>query len=165
MKENLRILFVTSEHPDFFYNGLGTFTRDYVCELKKYCDVFCVYFHLSVGIKPLPNEIVDLVLEPKVVFNTFTSDAKSLEVASSLRASLNSVIDNFKPDVIHCNDKQTYLPFRFDKNVFYSSHLLFCDLISMQGLDDLYFQELKIEKSALQNLSEKVLHNYLALLP
>ena len=121
MKENLRILFVTSEHPDFLYNGLGTFTRDYVCELKKYCDVFCVYFHLSGGIKPLPNEIVDLVLEPKVVFNTFTSDAKSLEVASSLRASLNSVIDNFKPDVIHCNDKQTYLPFRFDKNVFYSS--------------------------------------------
>ena len=61
MEKRLRILFVTSEHPDFLYNGLGTFTRDYVCELKKYCDVFCVYFHLSGGIKPLPNEIVDLV--------------------------------------------------------------------------------------------------------
>ena len=125
MEKKLRILFVTSEHPDFLYSGLGTFTRDYVCELKKYCDVFCVYFHLTGGIKPLSNGIVDLVLEPKVVFNTFTSDAKSLEVASSLRASLNSVIDNFKPDVIHCNDKQTYLPFRFDKNVFYSSLLFF----------------------------------------
>lgn len=151
MKENLRILFVTSEHPDFLYNGLGTFTRDYVCELKKYCDVFCVYFHLSGGIKPLPNEIVDLVLEPKVVFNTFTSDAKSLEVASSLRASLNSVIDNFKPDVIHCNDKQTYLPFRFDKNVFYSSHLMLSENFIKSGSKDFYFYDTKIERCAIEN--------------
>ena len=151
MEKRLRILFVTSEHPDFLYNGLGTFTRDYVCELKKYCDVFCVYFHLSGGIKPLPNDIVDLVLEPKVVFNTFTSDAKSLEVASSLRASLNSVIDNFKPDVIHCNDKQTYLPFRFDKNVFYSSHLMLSENFIKSGSKDFYFYDTKIERCAIEN--------------
>jgi hypothetical protein len=151
MEKRLRILFVTSEHPDFLYNGLGTFTRDYVCELKKYCDVFCVYFHLSGGIKPLSNDIVDLVLEPKVVFNTFTSDAKSLEVASSLRASLNSVIDNFKPDVIHCNDKQTYLPFRFDKNVFYSSHLMLSENFIKSGSKDFYFYDTKIERCAIEN--------------
>ena len=75
MEKRLRILFITSEHPDFLNGGLGVFTRDYVQELKKYCDVFCVCFHLDGGIKPLPNNIVDLVIEPKLVLNTFSSDA------------------------------------------------------------------------------------------
>ena len=96
MEKRLRILFITSEHPDFLNGGLGVFTRDYVQELKKYCDVFCVCFHLAGGIKPLPNNIVDLVIEPKLVLNIFSSDAKSLEVASSFRASLNEIINNFK---------------------------------------------------------------------
>lgn len=153
MEKRLRILFITSEHPDFLNGGLGVFTRDYVQELKKYCDVFCVYFHLTDGIKPLPNNIVDLVIEPKLVLNTFSSDGKSLEVASSLRSSLNEVIYNFKPDVIHCNDIQTYLPFRYDKNVFYSSHSCFNSELLNYSENNYHFSDSKIERCAIENSS------------
>lgn len=151
MEKRLRILFITSEHPDFLNGGLGVFTRDYVQELKKYCDVFCVCFHLDGGIKPLPNNIVDLVIEPKLVLNTFSSDAKSLEVASSFRASLNEIINNFKPDVIHCNDIQTYLPFRYDKNVFYSSHSGVNSEYLNYSENSYQFSDSKIERCAIEN--------------
>lgn len=147
----MRILFVTSEHPAYLYGGLGTFTREYVRELRKYCDVKCVYFHLQNGIAPLPDETVDIVLEPDAVFDVFTPEAKILEVAASFRAQLDPLIKSFKPDVIHCNDRQTYMPFRFDSNVFYSSHLIFTDLLSNRNLDDLYFQEVKVERCAIEN--------------
>lgn len=133
------------------YGGLGTFTREYVRELRKYCDVKCVYFHLGDGRCPSPDETIDYVFQASPVFDAFSPDARILEVASSFRAQIEPVLQNFKPDVIHCNDRQTYLPFRFDKNVFYSSHLIFTDLISSSVLDDLYFQEVKVERCAIES--------------
>lgn len=147
----MRILFVTSEHPGYLFGGLGTFTREYVRELRKYCDVKCVYFHLREGRVPLPDETVDVVLSPEVCFDAFNPDARILEVAASFRSQLEPLMKSFKPDVIHCNDRQTYMPFRFDKNVFYSSHLIFTDLISASCMDDIYFQETKVERCALEN--------------
>ena len=147
----MKVLFVTSEHPKRTWGGLGTFTREFTKVLRKYCSVVVVYFHFDCDEPPLPDSTVDYVLVPEKKFKAFAPEAKILETAASLRSQLQPIMNIFNPDVIHCNDRQTYLPFRFDKNVFYSSHLLFCDLISMQGLDDLYFQELKIEKSALTN--------------
>lgn len=153
MKSKMKVLFVTSEHPKFLFGGLGTFTREYVAELRKYCEVYCVYFHLRGGNVPLPDETIDLVVEPDLVFDAFAPDARILEVASSFRAKLDNLIISFKPDVIHCNDRQTFLPFRFDKNVFYSSHLIYTDLLSTNCLDDLYFQEIKVERCALERSS------------
>lgn len=147
----MRILFVTSEHPACLYGGLGTFTREYVRELRKYCDVKCVYLHLHENRAPLPDETVDIVLEPDGVFDVFSPEARILEVAASFRAQLEPVMKAFNPDVIHCNDRQTYMPFRFEKNVFYSSHLIFTDLLSNRNLDDLYFQEVKVERCAIEN--------------
>ena len=130
---------------------------------RKYCSVVVVYFHFDIDTPPLPDSTVDYVLVPEKRFNAFSPEAQILEAAASLRAQLQPIMNVFNPDVIHCNDRQTFLPFRFDKNVLYSSHLLYCDLISIQGLDDIYFQELKIEKSALQNSCLSVFYSDFAL--
>ena len=147
----MKVLFVTSEHPKNTWGGLGTFTREFTKVLRRYCQVVVVYFHFDSDEPPSPDSTIDYVLVPEKKFKAFAPEAQVLEAAASLRAQLQPIMNIFNPDVIHCNDRQTFLPFRFDKNVLYSSHLLFCDLISMQGLDDIYFQELKIEKSALMN--------------
>ncbi len=147
----MKVLFVTSEHPKNAWGGLGTFTREFTKVLRKYCSVVVVYFHFDNDEPPKTDSTIDYVLVPEKKFKAFAPEAQILEAAASLRAQLQPIMNIFNPDVIHCNDRQTFLPFRFDKNVLYSSHLLFCDLISMQGLDDIYFQELKIEKSALMN--------------
>ena len=125
----MRVLFVTSEHPGLLFGGLGTFTREYVRELRKYCDVKCVYFHLSDERIPLPDETVDYVFEPEQIFDAFTPEARILESAASLRKQMEPLLQSFRPDVIHCNDRQTYMPFRFEKNVFYSSHLIFARVV------------------------------------
>ena len=159
----MKVLFVTSEHPKNTWGGLGTFTREFTKVLRRYCSVVVVYFHFDSDEPPAPDSTIDYVLVPEKKFKAFAPEAQVLEAAASLRAQLQPIMNIFNPDVIHCNDRQTYLPFRFDKNVLYSSHLLFCDLLSMQGLDDIYFQELKIEKSALQNSCLSVFYSDFAL--
>ena len=89
----MRVLFVTSEHPGLLFGGLGTFTREYVRELRKYCDVKCVYFHLSDERIPLPDETVDYVFEPEQIFDAFTPEARILESALDRKENIqpNSV--------------------------------------------------------------------------
>lgn len=144
----MKVLFVTSEHPGRLYGGLGTFTREYTRVLRKLRDVKVVYFHLGQTQPPDPDSDVDYVIVPKKVFTSHSIEGRILENAASLRWQVQKILDVFQPDVIHCNDRQTFMPFRFDDNVLYSSHLLFCDMLGLQGLDDVYFQELKIEKAA-----------------
>lgn len=144
----MKVLFVTSEHPGRLYGGLGTFTREYTRVLRKLRDVKVVYFHLGQTQPPDPDSDVDYVIVPKKVFTSHSIEGRILENAASLRWQVQKILDVFQPDVIHCNDRQTFMPFRFDDNVLYSSHLLFCDMLGLQGLDDVYFQELKIEKTA-----------------
>lgn len=144
----MKVLFVTSEHPGRLYGGLGTFTREYTRELRKLCKVKVVYFHHGQTQPPDPDSDVDYVIVPKKVFTCHSIEGRILENTASLRWQVQKILDSFKPDVIHCNDRQTFMPFRFDDNVLYSSHLLFCDMLGLQGLDDVYFQELKIEKTA-----------------
>ena len=146
----MKILFVTTEHPGNLTGGLGTFTREYIRELRKYCDVKCVYFHLSDKKVPLCDETVDIVIRPEFCFDAFSPDAAILETAASLRSQLEPLLKSFNPDVSHCNDRQPFLPFRFEKNVFYSSHLIFTDLISKNTMNDLYFQEVKVERCTLE---------------
>ncbi len=147
----MKVLFVTSEHPARIFGGLGTFTREYTRVLRKKCDVKIVYFHFGSNKIPAPDSDIDYVFSASKVFDAYSAEARILENAASFRTQIQPILDNFKPDVIHCNDRQTYMPFRFDTNVFYSSHLLFCDLLGLQGINDEYLQELKIEKCALSH--------------
>lgn len=152
-EKKLRILFVTTEHPGCLFGGLGTFTREYVRELRRHADVKCVYFHLHDAPLPSPDLTVDYVIAPEHIFEAFSPEARILEVAASFKAQLEPILKSFRPDVIHCNDRQTYLPFRFENNVFYSSHLIFTDLLTSNTMNDLYFQEVKVERCALENSS------------
>lgn len=147
----MKVLFVTSEHPENQFGGLGSFTRDYVKELKKTVEVVAVYLHYSSEIPPEPGGAIDYVLVPEKKFPSVSIEGNILETAASFQDSLERIILDFKPDVIHCNDRQTYLPFRFKKNVVYSSHLMYTDLIGMRNLNDIYFPEQKIERLALEN--------------
>lgn len=147
----MKVLFVTSEHPENQFGGLGSFTRDYVKELKKTVEVVAVYLHYSSEIPPEPGGAIDYVLVPEKKFPSVSIEGNILETAASFQDSLERIVLDFKPDVIHCNDRQTYLPFRFKKNVVYSSHLMYTDLIGMRNLNDIYFPEQKIERLALEN--------------
>lgn len=158
----MKVLFVTSEHPGRLYGGLGTFTREYTRVLRKLRDVKVVYFHLGQTQPPDPDSDVDYVIVPKKVFTSHSIEGRILENAASLRWQVQKIIDSFQPDVIHCNDRQTFMPFRFDDNVLYSSHLLFCDMLGLQGLDDVYFQELKIEKAAFNYSAVSVVYSEFA---
>ena len=50
-------------------------------------------------------------------YNNIYEDVEKFAYFSKAVLQALPLID-FCPDVIHCNDRQTYLPFRFDKNVF-----------------------------------------------
>lgn len=147
----MKVLFVTSAHPAIDIGGLGTFSRDYVQCLRKYASVVCVYFHFKECKMPLPDKTVDYVFSPFKTFDALSPEACILEDAASLRAQIDTVLQEFKPDVIHCNDRKTFLPFRFDKNVFYSSHLIFENLYANSDMNDLYFQEMTMERCALKS--------------
>ena len=147
----MKILFVTSEHPSNFCSGQSTFVREYVRELKKYADVKCIYFHFKRTPPPLADGIVDFVITPSFVFDAFSADARILESSASLRAKADPIIRSFCPDIIHCSDSQSFLPFRFDKNVFYSSRLKYANISRPGIIDDIFFQDIKAERCALEN--------------
>lgn len=129
----MRILFVTSEHPSFVSSEAGIFAREYVRELRKFADVVCVYFHLNKDSAPGPDENVDYVFSPRTVFEAFSADSRVLEQAASLRQAVDSLVVKFSPDIIHCNDAKSFLPFRFEKNVFFSSHFASASLNFFSG--------------------------------
>lgn len=129
----MRILFVTSEHPSFVSSEAGIFAREYVRELRKFADVVCVYFHLNKNSAPGPDENVDYVFSPRTVFEVFSADSRVLEQAASLRQAVDSLVVKFSPDIIHCNDAKSFLPFRFEKNVFFSSHFASASLNFFSG--------------------------------
>jgi glycosyltransferase involved in cell wall biosynthesis len=145
----MKVLFITSEHPSRLYGGLGTFTREFPKALKQYCTIVTVYFHFSQESIPPRDEYIDYVFQPAFSFDAFTIEARLLENAASLRSQIDPILQTFKPDIIHCNDRLTFLPFRFESNVVYSSHLLFADLLSLQGMNDIYYQEFKSERCAI----------------
>lgn len=145
----MKVLFITSEHPSRLYGGLGTFTREFTRALKQYCTVVTVYFHFSQEPMPPRDEYIDYVFQPAFSFDAFNIESRLLENAASLRSQIDPILKTYKPDIIHCNDRLTFLPFRFEPNVVYSSHLLFADLLSLQGMNDIYYQEFKTERCAI----------------
>lgn len=147
----MKVLFVTSEHPANQFSGLGVFTRDYILELRKTAEVVTVYLHYHSHNPPSADEIIDYVLVPQKRFHSVSIEGNILETAASFQNAIEQIILEFRPDVIHCNDRQTFLPFRFKDNVVYSSHLMYTDLIGMKNLDEIYFYEQKIEKLALES--------------
>lgn len=158
----MKVLFITSEHTSHLHGGLGTFTREFTKALKHNCRVITVYFHFSQDPLPSKDEYIDYVFQPTFSFDAFNIEARLLENAASLKSQVDHILREFKPDIIHCNDRLTFLPFRFEKNVVYSSHLMFADLLSLQGMNDMYFQEFKTERCAVMRSSVVIAYSSFA---
>lgn len=160
----MKILFVTSEHPNNKYGGLGAFTQNFLSTLKNYCDVVSIYFHLTAETLPTPSDLIDYSFIPNVKFKSNSYETNILEVSASFREQVDYILKTFKPDIIHCNDRQTFMPFRFFNNVVYSSHLFFCDLLGLKNLNDSLYSELKVERCAFEKnnfFSKKIKNNFI----
>lgn len=148
----MRILFVTSKNPEVYDEADGFFVREYVRELRKYADVICVYLRTEKGPCPEVKNTVDYVFSPKSAFEAFSPEAIFLETAASFRSSMENLVSTFKPDIIHCADSNSYLPFRFDENVFYSAQF-FQGPENPSVPDAPFLVETKIERCALKTAS------------
>ena len=96
----MKILFITTEHPAQKFGGLGTFTKEYIAELKKYCSVKCVYFHLRDSKIPLPDETIDYVFAPKFIYDTFTPEGRVLATTFYFRYCVYTYLSHSKRIII-----------------------------------------------------------------
>lgn len=161
----MKVLFVTTEHPELQYGGLGSFTRDFVLAMKEYAEIRVLYLHYSESPPPLVQSkvsSVDYILKPNWRFPAQSIEASIIENSASLFAQSVPILQEFQSDIIHTNDRLSYLPFRFQNNTIFSSHLLFTDMLGTQALNDVYFQELKIERMALENAALVIVYSAFA---
>lgn len=155
----MKILFAFSDYLLDWYGCCSSVLYDFIEELKSRADVRCVFFNYKRQKRQFPAGIVDAVFTPENVFEAFSTDARILEGAGSVRAQLGEMIAGFKPDVIHCNDRQSFLPFRFDKNVLYDSRMIFSDSITDSVITDMDFLETKTERCALSKSAVLCVHS------
>ena len=127
-----------------------TFTQSYLAELKKHCEVRCAYLFLGDGGMPDAGAHFDYVLQRDVVSERLSADEKLEAEAVSFRIRLDDALRSFQPDVIHCARRYAFLPFRKDKNVFYSTDLNFDDCPDSSVLDEFQVQHIKVERTALK---------------
>jgi glycosyltransferase involved in cell wall biosynthesis len=67
--------------------------------------------------------------------------------------------EEWQPDVIHVNDRHTWMPFRYLPNTVYSLHLSMSDLVGMRGMDHYWFHELKQDKDACAKASALIVYS------
>lgn len=155
----MRILFAFSDYLLDWYGFCSSVLYDFIEELKSHADVRCVFFNYRHCGRRFPKGVVDAVFTPENVFEAFSTDARILECAGSIRAQLGELMSGFKPDVIHCNDRQSFLPFRFDRNVLYDSRMIFSDSLSDSSVTDMDFLETKTERCALSKSAVLCVHS------
>lgn len=155
----MKILFAFSDYLLDWYGCCSAVLYDFIEELKARADVRCVFFNYKRRRRSFPGGIVDAVFTPENVFEAFSTDARILENASSVRAQLGDLMNDFNPDVIHCNDRQSFLPFRFDKNVLYDSRMIFSDSLAASVITDMDFLETKTERCALSKSTVLCVHS------
>ena len=158
----MKILLVTAEHPGRLHGGLGHFIRVHTAGLRKSGHVVKLVFinlmHEDVQ-EAQETYPVDEVWNPLPSFPTGTQEGRILDSTSSLVWKAALLIKEFEPDVVHCNDRQTYLPFRYFPKVVYSKQLLITDLIGTQAMDSVWFEEMKIERLAVQQSAAVLIYS------
>ncbi|AFG36857.1 glycosyltransferase [Spirochaeta africana] len=142
----MRVLLVTCEDPGNPLGGMGVFIREFSQTLKTQCEVKVLLVETNQGQEVSP--LVDYVVRPDVGISVTNSEAVLLSGAHSAYTKVMKALDGWCPDIIHCNDRQTYLPFLYCENVVFSLHLSLPDLFGFRNLDDRWFLEMKIEKAA-----------------
>lgn len=146
----MKILFVYASEKDC-KNEFQDFTLDYIAELKKHCEVKSIFFSFGIETKPDISGMFDYVFIYGNKNKNLHKETLLQEGALNFRRHIDFIIRGFNPDIIHCSGKYAYLPFRFDKNVFYSSGFSFEDCPDYCIRDELRFRSIQAERIALMN--------------
>ncbi len=146
----MKVLFVTHENPQRIVGGLGTFVQSFVGCLKSWAEVRVLLIRYDATDEVAPGGLVDYVVDASYTFPACTQEAQVVDTAYCLSWKIDPILREFSPDVIHCNDRQTYLPFKHLRNVVFSLHLSVPDLMGPALWDQPMLTEAKIERTALQ---------------
>lgn len=159
----MKVLLVTKEDPGHLVGGLGTFIRDFSAELKKKVDVRILLVRLNRAEDPdsddEPSNLVDYVVSVNRRIVTTDRDVLKAEESAEILEQAWPILTEWKPDVIHLNDRQVWMPFRNLTNTVFSLHLSMPDLVGLRGLDTFWFHELKIEKDACARASALIVYS------
>lgn len=163
----MKILLVTNEDPGNIVGGLGIFIRDFSYALKQKVEVKILLIHLNrledVDSENKPSELVDYYIKVDRSYSEnriCTRDVLKAEESIEVLEKCFPIFDEFKPDVIHINDRQVWLPFRNLHNTVFSLHLSMPDMVSLRGLDGFWFNELKIEKDACAKANALIVYSH-----
>ena len=72
----MRILFVFSDYLSDWYGDFSSVLFDFISELRRRCDVRCVFLAYKHRNVSFPQGIVDAVFSPECVFEAFSTDAR-----------------------------------------------------------------------------------------
>ncbi|GEM_PF-2367074 len=147
----MKVLFITREDPGNIVGGLGTFVRDFVPVLREKAEVKLMLIRLNRpedNDEPPPSDLVDVFVNVNRTYPTEDRDVIKAEEAMEILSQVYPLLEEWKPDVIHLNDRHTWMPFRHFQNTVFSLHLSMADLVGMRGMDSYWFHELKLDKDA-----------------
>jgi glycogen(starch) synthase len=147
----MKVLFVTREDPGNIVGGLGTFVRDFVPVLREKAEVKLLLIRLNRPEdqeEPPPSDLVDVFINVNRTYPTQDRDVIKAEEAMEILSQVYPLLEEWKPDVIHLNDRHPWMPFRHFPNTVFSLHLSMADLVGMLGMDEKGFHELKLDKDA-----------------
>ena len=157
----MKVLLVTNEEPGAITGGLGEF----IGQMKRHLvargvDARVLFVrYLSARRDAQPTEEVDYVIDQQAGYPVETPEGRVLNASYEVLAQALPLLQGFDPDVIHCNDRQAWLPFRALKNVVFSLHLSMGDLKQLHGIDERWLQEYKIEMHAMRHAPLSIVYS------
>ncbi len=149
--EELRVLLVTNEDPGRRLGGAGEFIGQMARQLRRLgadARVLLLQYRWDA---PTPSDQVDYCLSPGPDIGASATESLIFRTGYQILARSIPLLKAFDPHVIHCNDRQAYYPFRALPNLLFSLHFAYSDLVGFPQLDDVWFQEYKIDRHALRN--------------
>ena len=158
----MKILLVTNEDPGSPVGGLSTFIlglKSGLLNLGLEVRILLIRYDNSSAQKTPASDQVDYDVWGGHRFLSSTIDGQILEAAHSVLIKALPILNEWKPDIIHCNDRQTYMPFRGLANVVFSLHLCMGDLEGMKSMTDGWFSEFKIDRYALTEAPLSVVYS------
>lgn len=155
----MKILLVTHENPGNIVGGLGTFIRSYAAALRTRAEVRVLFIRYGAGEQVVPGSLVDYVVDAQYSFPAHSQEGKVVDTAFDLSWKIGPILAEFQPDIIHCNDRQTYLPFKCLQKVVFSLHLSVPDLLGPAAWDECLLTEAKIERLALERASATIVYS------
>jgi uncharacterized protein len=91
---------------------------------------------------------LNLQLDFEPTFPVSNPESLVLETAHGYLAKSLSLLSEFRPDIIHCHDRQSFFTYRTLPNVIFSLHYPFADYWGLSNLSDSRFVDFKLERHA-----------------